>query len=214
MMTTTDVKLKVCGLREAANLRDVAALGADFVGFIFYPPSPRYVSPAHVASLPDAGPQRVGVFVNATVAETLETAKQARLALLQLHGDETPETCAALRAKYRIIKAFAVDEEFSGAALAAYETACDYFLFDTKTDARGGSGRNFEWQVLRRFRIRRPFFLSGGVGPENAAEAVAACAGLPLFAIDVNSRVETAPGVKSVTAVRQVINTLRLRALA
>ncbi len=194
-------------------MRQVAALGPDFFGLIFYPPSSRAVTPAQAAALPDfAGVRRVGVFVNETIETMLATANTARLSFLQLHGDETPETCAAfkqLAPQLQVIKAFAVDAEFSGATLADYETACDYFLFDTRSNQRGGSGTAFDWSILQRCAIRRPFFLGGGIGPENAPQAIAACQGLPLFALDLNSRAETAPGVKSVTAVRKVIEVLR-----
>jgi phosphoribosylanthranilate isomerase len=190
-------------------MRQVAALGPDFLGLIFYPPSPRAVTPAQASLLPDfSGLRRVGVFVNETAKTMLATANAARLSLLQLHGDETPEICAAVKQlapQLILIKAFAVDEDFDGAALADYETACDYFLFDTRASKRGGSGRAFDWSVLQRCAIRRPFFLGGGVGPENAAQAIAACQGLPLFALDLNSRAETAPGLKSPEIVRQVL---------
>ena len=209
-----DLKIKICGMRDADNLRAVAALGPDFLGFIFYPPSPRAVTAEQAAALPAFSEiKRVGVFVNETPETMLATANAARLNMLQLHGDESPETCADIKRRnpqLQLIKAFAVDNSFDGKALAAYETARDYFLFDTRTKQRGGSGHAFDWSVLRRFPIRRPFFLGGGIGPENASEAVAACAGLPLYALDINSRAETAPGVKSVEAVRQIINSVSI----
>jgi phosphoribosylanthranilate isomerase len=199
-------------MRQADNLREIAALGPDYFGFIFYPPSPRFVTAGQVAALPDfPSIRRVGVFVNETAQTILATARAARLSLVQLHGDETPELCAELAQtpQLQVIKAFAVGETFTGETLAKYETACDYFLFDTRARQRGGSGIAFDWSILRRMPVNRPFFLGGGVGPENAASAFEQCAGLPLHALDINSRVEIAPGVKSPAHVRETIEIVR-----
>ena len=174
--------------------------------------SPRAVTPLQAAQLPDfADAQRVGVFVNESPAMMLETAHTARLSALQLHGEETPELCASIRQQapqLKLIKAFAIDDDFTGDILPDYETLCDFFLFDTRSAKRGGNGTVFDWRILQRLSVRRPFFLGGGVGPENAAQAIASCRGLPLYALDLNSRAETAPGLKSVAAVQRVIEVL------
>ena len=199
-------------MREPENLRQIAALEPDFVGLIFYQKSPRFVSPENAARLLNpATLRRIGVFVNESAKTILETALRAKLFAIQLHGDESPEFCREVKERngeIKIIKAFAIDENFDSTVLQQYETICDYFLFDTKTVGRGGSGREFDWQILRRFEIKKPFFLSGGIGAENISEAIAACDGLPLFAVDVNSRAEIAAGVKSAKIVREIIEKL------
>lgn len=194
-------------MTDAENMREIAALKPDFFGLIFYPRSPRYVSPAKAAELPHfENIKRVGVFVNDTAENVLQIAEQAKLNLVQLHGGESPEFCEALKAKHlEIIKVFSVDENFDGAVLKQYEAVCDYFLFDTKTLQHGGSGREFDWQILRRFEISKPFFLSGGIGAENAADAVAACEGLPLHALDINSRAEIRAGIKSLEVIQNIL---------
>jgi phosphoribosylanthranilate isomerase len=128
-----------------------------------------------------------------------------------LHGSETPKFCFDLKKQnplLQIVKAFGVDENFSSEKLKEYEEVCDFFLFDTKTKNHGGSGKSFEWKILHSLKINRPFFLSGGIGTENAAESIAACMSLPLFAIDINSRAEIAPGVKVSETIEKIIKLL------
>jgi phosphoribosylanthranilate isomerase len=210
-MNERTVKIKVCGMREAANLREIAALRPDFIGLIFYPKSPRFVDFEILGVLPRfENIPRVGVFVNESLENVLRIAEAAKLSFVQLHGEESPEFCARLKNEnFQIIKVFGVDANFDGARLRDYEAVCDYFLFDTKTDAHGGSGNSFDWQILRRFPIEKPFFLGGGIGAENVAEAIKNCAGLPLYALDVNSRVEIAPGVKSSAVVSEIMKQIK-----
>lgn len=211
-MKNRGVKIKICGMREPENLRSVAALQPDFVGLIFYRKSPRFISPDKAAALPQFSEiNRVGVFVNENVETMSEIAKAANLFAVQLHGDETVEICSEVKKRnpnLRVIKAFSVDADFDGKRLEKYENDCDYFLFDTKAEKRGGSGKVFDWMVLQSFTIRRPFFLSGGIGAENAREAIAACADLPLFALDLNSRAEISPAVKSPEIISEIIKNL------
>jgi phosphoribosylanthranilate isomerase len=206
------LKIKICGMRDPDNLRAVAALQPDFLGLIFYAKSPRYISPEEAETLPDFfGITRVGVFVNETVEKMQQTARQAKLFALQLHGDESPEVCAELksvRPERKLIKVFSIGEDFDGGRLAAYEDVCDYFLFDAQTTKFGGSGESFDWDILRTFPIKLPFFLSGGIGLENAKSAIASCKGLPLYAIDLNSKVEISPGVKSPQMIKKLIKSL------
>jgi phosphoribosylanthranilate isomerase len=211
-MAERKIKLKICGMREPENVRAVAALRPDYLGFIFYPNSPRFVLPSEVKNMPRyAGTARVGVFVNEKIDTIREIAGAAELSAVQLHGDESPDLCAELKSKeplIKLIKVFAVNEEFDGSILKKYESVCDFFLFDTKTEKFGGSGKNFDWNILREMPIDIPFFLSGGIGPENMREAIASCAHLPLHAIDLNSRVEIAPGLKSTEMIEGVIENL------
>lgn len=207
-----NLKIKICGMREPENLREIATLSPDYFGLIFYPKSPRYISIEQAERLPRfQGTEYVGVFVNEDAGTMLDYATRAGLFVLQLHGDESPQDCRLIKklaGRIKLIKAFAVGADFDGNVLKDYEAACDYFLFDTKTENRGGSGHAFDWQILQSFPIKRPFFLSGGVGPENATKAIAACEGLPLYALDLNSRVEISPGLKSVELVKQIIRNL------
>ena len=199
-------------MREPDNLRAVAALQPDFLGLIFYRKSPRYISPQDAENLPDFfGISRVGVFVNETVETMLQITRSAKLFALQLHGDESPKICAKLkkvRPEPKLIKVFSVGEGFDGSQLAAYESVCDYFLFDTQTKKYGGSGESFDWNILRTFPIRLPFFLSGGIGVENIQSAIDSCKGLPLYGIDLNSKVEISPGVKSPQMIKKIIKSL------
>ena len=199
-------------MREPENLRKIADLQPDLFGLIFYRKSPRYISPEDAEILPDFfGISRVGVFVNEKVETMLQIAHRTKLFALQLHGDESPQVCAELKKEKpepKLIKVFSIDEDFDGKLLTKYESVCDYFLFDTKTKKRGGSGESFDWNILRSFPIRRPFFLSGGIGVENVHDAIQSCKGLPLFGVDLNSKLEISPGVKSPQMVKKIIKSL------
>jgi phosphoribosylanthranilate isomerase len=211
-MKEREVKIKICGMRDPDNLRAVAALQPDYFGLIFYKRSPRYISPEEAVRLPHFfGLIPVGVFVNETVEKMQQIIRQVKLPVIQLHGDESPKVCAAvknMRPEPKLIKVFSVDENFDGSRLTAYEEACDYFLFDTKTEKLGGSGESFDWSILHSFPIRRPFFLSGGLGVENVNEAVKSCRGLPLYGVDLNSKLEISPGMKSPQLVKKLIKGL------
>ena len=198
--------VKVCGLREADNIRAVEAVGADWAGFIFHPRSPRYVA-VPPAYLPRC--RRVGVFVNAGAADILRRVAGFGLSAVQLHGDEAPSLCAALRARgLTVIKAFPVATEESLAATVRYAGACDYFLFDTPTALRGGSGRPFRWELLQAYAGPVPFLLSGGLSP---AALPALCAFRhPCWAgVDLNSGFELAPGRKDAARLALFIHSLR-----
>ncbi|HEX8196901.1 MAG TPA: phosphoribosylanthranilate isomerase [Pyrinomonadaceae bacterium] len=203
-------KIKICGMREAENMRKVVALEPDFFGLIFYPKSPRFVSVEQAEKLPEfQNIRRVGVFVDENLEKITEITERANLSFVQLHGSETMRFCESLKKQnLQIVKVFKVDENFDGERLKEFETICDYFLFDTKTSRHGGSGHAFDWRILRRFSINKPFFLGGGIGVENAAEAIEACRNLPLFALDINSRAEIAPGVKSPEIISEIIKSL------
>ena len=200
--------IKVCGMRDAENIRAVEALGIDLMGFIFWPNSSRYVG-EKPAYLPEHC-RRVGVFVDASEQDILAAVRDFRLDIVQFHGHETPETIAALKkcASVRVIKALAVNGPEDLARTAAYESVCDAFLFDTKGRLPGGNGQQFDWSVLRRYKGRLPFLLSGGIGPGDERRirefSVPGCIG-----IDLNSRFETAPGLKDVAALKTFIETLR-----
>lgn len=200
MIGGKDVRLKVCGMRDPENIVQVGERHPDYMGFIFYERSPRYVGEEFI--IPDGLPrtvQRVGVFVDETTEVILEKAKKYALSALQLHGMETREQCEALRsAGYKVIKAFSVDSDFDFKKTAPYEDVADFFLFDTKGVNYGGNAAVFDWQLLKQFDQSVPFFLSGGLSPENAGSIVSLL-DMNLYALDVNSGVESAPGVKSLS---------------
>ena len=201
--------IKVCGMREPENIRAVEALGIDLMGFIFWRPSSRYVG--DVPSYLPRNCRRAGVFVDADLQDILTAVKDFHLDVLQLHGHESPEEIAALKERLpevRIVKSLAVKDAGDLARMAAYEDVCDAFLFDTKGKLPGGNGLQFDWNVLRNYKGRLPFLLSGGIGPGDEQRIrtfdVPGCIG-----IDLNSRFETAPGRKDVEALRSFIETVR-----
>lgn len=198
--------IKVCGMREEENIRAVEALGIDIMGFIFYPRSPR-----HAAVLPGYLPgncRRAGVFVNADIDTVLSTAQAWGLDTVQLHADETPAMCDALRKEgLKVLKALSIASADDFARAALYEGHCDMLLFDTATQGYGGSGRKFDHSLLARYRGTVPFLLSGGIGPDDASEL--ACLSHPCLAgYDLNSRFETAPGHKNPQSIDKFLNEL------
>jgi phosphoribosylanthranilate isomerase len=205
------VKLKVCGMRDAANILQVAALGPAYMGFIFYPKSPRFVGADFrlPAAFP-AGIRKVGVFVNASADEILATASRVGLDDLQLHGDESVDVCRAIKAAGKgVIKVFSIGDDFDFALTEPYRDVVDYFLFDTRGKYYGGNAQTFDWSVLKKYDQQIPFFLSGGLTPANVADALA-LRDMNLYALDVNSGVEAAPGNKDIALVKELIKNSRL----
>lgn len=198
MIRGKDIRLKVCGMRDPDNIVVVGERHPDYMGFIFYEKSPRYVGEEFL--IPDGLPrtvQRVGVFVNESTEVMLEKARKYDLSALQLHGGEAPDQCVALRdAGYKVIKAFRVDSTFDFRKTGLYNDAADFFLFDTKGEYYGGNAVSFDWGLLKQYDQSLPFFLSGGLSPENAGSIVSLL-DMNLYALDVNSGVESAPGMKS-----------------
>ncbi len=203
------MKIKICGLKHPANIQDVLALQPDYIGFIFHQASRRFVGeldPTWVAGL--SGAKKTGVFVNASVQAIAETVGRYGFQAIQLHGDERPADCAALKATgAEVIKAFGIDERFDWSVLNAYETAVDYFLFDTRSAARGGTGTPFDWGLLRGNPTAKPFFLSGGIGPENLRDALR-LGDSRLYALDLNSRFEREPGLKDTALLQRTLHTI------
>ena len=206
------MRIKICGMREAGNLLAIADLNPDFLGFIFYEKSARCVrdvlDAAIMRGLP-AGICKVGIFVDADLADVQAAAAHYYLDYVQLHGHESPAYCRQAKdAGLRLIKAFAVDSAFDFAPLAAYAPVCDYFLFDTKGELPGGNGTAFDWSVLARYDGSTPFFLSGGLGLSNINQLRQFHHPL-LYGLDFNSRLEIAPGVKDAAATRRLLEGLR-----
>lgn len=200
------IKLKVCGMRDNRNVLEVASSRPDFMGFIFYEKSPRYVGlNFKIPDDLDARIQRVGVFVNENVKIIVKLVSKYHLDFVQLHGDESPKECRELKEKgIGVIKVFSVDDDFDFGIVNAYQSVVDYFLFDTKGKARGGNGVAFNWNLLKNYEGDVPFFLSGGIDPENV-NLIKKLNHKQLFAIDVNSGIEIAPGVKDISKLNLLI---------
>lgn len=204
------IRLKICGMRQPQNIREVALLQPDYMGFIFYADSPRFVGKDF--TVPDDFPstiKKVGVFVNASSEEIVQQAQAHQLAYVQLHGHETVAQCENLKSHgYQVIKAFSVDGAFDFKLTAPYQPYVDYFLFDTKGKYYGGNAQVFDWRLLEKYNQQKPFFLSGGISMEQL-HALKAIRNMNIHAVDVNSGVESAPAVKDVTKVnelKQVLN--------
>ena len=202
------MKLKICGMKYPDNLAEVARLQPDYLGFIFYEKSPRYMadtlSPEVVQLLP-AGIQRVGVFVNASTDYVLTMAARYGLHALQLHGQESPEQCRTLQATgHLIIKVFSMGiQDFDFEKLRLHEPYVNYFLFDSQGKHPGGNGVAFDWNQLQNYPLATPFFLSGGIGPDEAT-TVKRFTFPRLYALDVNSRYESEPGRKNVASLTEL----------
>ena len=206
------MKLKICGMKYQENIEQVAALRPDYLGFIFYENSARNFDsiipqlPKHI--------KKVGVFVDAELDAVIEKIKTHNLQAVQLHGDESPEYCIELKNHYKdrtdnkleIIKVFSIKNEFNFDVLKSYEAVCDYFLFDTKGKLPGGNGYAFDWNVLNNYPSTKPFFLSGGIGleeAENLKQFQQSKASKYCYAIDVNSKFEIEAGLKNIDLLRK-----------
>ncbi len=192
------LKIKICGMRDAANVREVAALDPDFMGFIYYPKSPRHIAAMSVdtvASLPESVIPTL-VTVNMVETDIMRLIKLYAFKAVQLHGNESPELCKHLRANgLTVFKSATINNESSISAIRQYVGAVDYMLFDTPSIHHGGSGRKFDWSLLSEYNIPIPFFLSGGIGPEDVSDLLS-INHPQLAGIDVNSRFEISPANK------------------
>ncbi len=204
--------IKVCGMRYDAGLNALTALKPDFIGFIFYPQSPRYAGvQAANNQAPNVNPsKKVGVFVDASLDEILVQTKAFGLDYLQLHGTESPEFCRAASefTDCRIIKALPIAETADLSLADGYEGVVDYLLFDTKTPNKGGSGCKFDWKLLDSYISKTPFFISGGIDLEALVQLKRAT-WPALVGVDLNSRFELSPGVKDIPKLKNAIEMLR-----
>ena len=197
--------VKVCGMRDAENIRQLEALGIDWMGMIFWPKSKRYVSmppvylPQHM--------RKVGVFVDASLDAIRQHVEDYHLDIVQLHGQESPETLKALK-PLTLIKALNIATPEDLQKTEPYEGLADYFLFDTKGESVGGNGEKFDWSVLDNYQGKTPFLLSGGIGSEDA-EVVKTFHHPKCIGIDLNSRFETEPGLKDITKLKQFLEAIR-----
>ncbi|WP_449405564.1 phosphoribosylanthranilate isomerase [Mariniflexile maritimum] len=225
--------LKVCGMKYQDNIKQVAALQPDYLGFIFYEKSARNFDLEYIPEIPKSI-KKTGVFVDEDLEVVIEKIRLHDLQAVQLHGEESPEYCLRLKRHYEevnddvissietdyfdferksrndgkleIIKVFSIKDAFNFETLKPYEAVCDYFLFDTKGKLPGGNGYTFDWNVLSNYPSTKPFFLSGGIGLEEVDKLkefihnpVSKCC----YAIDVNSKFETEPGLKNIELLRK-----------
>lgn len=204
--------IKVCGMREQQNISHVAATGINWMGMIFWNRSSRFVGDMAVAAAIPEGITRVGVFVDQDANEVSEKTIGCSLHVIQLHGGESPSYIDALRpllpASTKVMKAISVGCEADIEKAASYEGTADYLLFDTKCVTVGGSGRQFDWSVLRSYRGSLPFLLSGGIGPGDALR-LASFSHPRLMGIDLNSRFELSPGLKDSAALSVFVEELK-----
>lgn len=195
------MKIKVCGMKYEANIRELARLSPDYIGFNFYTRSKRYVGRNFESRVVDSIPKkikRVGVFVNTSGDYITDKVRRYKLDYIQLHGNESPDFCKRMSEYARIIKAFGVDNNFDFSILEAYKPYCDYFLFDTKTSGYGGSGRTFNWKLLKAYDNKVPYFVSGGIGLEEISNLIRETTNVKPYALDVNSKFEIKPGLKDI----------------
>ncbi len=206
------LKIKVCGLISPGNVIEVISSLPDFVGYIFYPRSPRYVGKNPDLSLFKIVPGnivKVGVFVDEDRDTVIVTAKSAGIDTIQLHGKESPEYCRDIRSSgFKIIKAFSIGDKLDQLAIKAYAGVTDFFLFDTRSDSGGGSGKKFNWDILEQYKLEKPFFLSGGIGREDVKK-IKDYKNNCLYGIDINSRFERSSGIKDPELVRSFIEEIK-----
>jgi phosphoribosylanthranilate isomerase len=201
-------------MTQVDQVEELGEIGATFAGFIFYPKSPRYVL-RHLTTAQikkENKINKVGVFVNASVDHVLQMVDECRLHMVQLHGDESPKYCEKIADYISVVKAFRLsDNDHIEWMIRPFMGVCDMFLFDTEGAGYGGTGKKFNWELLEGSTIGKPFFLSGGIQPDDA-QKLKAFSQLPvakaLFAADINSKFEESPGVKNMNKVRQFIKDL------
>lgn len=205
-----DVKFKICGITERTDIRGIVELNPDFLGFIFFSGSPRNILnrvDIFPFSLIPERISKVAVFVNAKTSTIEKITQRYSFGYVQLHGNEKPEQCKEIKCFAKVIKAFRISNTLPH-DLKRYEDSCDYFLFDSYGNNFGGNGVSFNHDMLLRYDLAVPFFLSGGIGLDNY-KCLSYFKHSRLFAIDVNSKFEIEPGLKDVNKLNQFLNKMR-----
>ena len=209
------MQFKVCGITDINQAIALEAMGVDYIGFIFYAPSKRYALLAlilqEIKQFAPANAKKVGVFVNEPLDGVLSIVKKAGLDLVQLHGDEDESYCQALQTKFagktKIVKVFRVGDKMP--LVDSFKDVADYYLFDTDSKLYGGTGVHFNWELIKGSTINKPYFLSGGIGPNDIGgiEVMKQTkAGNTLAALDINSQFEMEPGIKNLEKIKTFIN--------
>lgn len=208
------MKIKVCGNTDLDQLKELDELGIDYAGMIFYPQSPRYIfekiNGQKVKDL-NLSLTKVGVFVNASEEEIMQQVEEFGLDMVQLHGDETASFCNRISDHIKVIKAFRIKDFETNIdwLVQEYEEVCDYYLFDKgSAGLYGGTGQKFNWNLLEKSNIGKPFFLSGGICREDVA-ALNSFNHPFFYGVDVNSRFETKPGIKDMKLIKEFVNDLK-----
>ena len=201
-------RIKICGITNKMDALAAAELGVDMLGFVFYDKSKRCVVPKTVRDIVNELPGsilKVGVFVDEDKDKVLDIAQDVSLDILQFHGDETPEYCASLKGDYKVMKAFRIKDGTSLRNVNDY--AADFYLFDTYQEcSAGGTGKVFDWKVLKDFEILKPFILSGGLDPDNVGKAITEVAP---YGVDVSSGIESSPGKKDIGLLKKFVTNVR-----
>lgn len=201
-----NIKIKVCGLTRFSDLEQLAEMGVHYGGMIFYEKTPRFAGNKLDAEAVKnfKGLKKTGVFVNETKDEIISIIDSYGLDVVQLHGDESPAFCETIRKYVEVTKVFRLTTKDDLKKTDDYKKVCDYFLFDTPGKLYGGSGKQFDWNLLEYYDADIPFFLSGGIGPE-ATEALKSFDHPNLHAVDINSRFETGPGIKNIADIKKFL---------
>lgn len=198
-------------MKYPENIREIEFLKPDYLGFIFFKNSKRFVGEINVDSVRQIDPsiKKVGVFVNEEEEEIKKICDRFEINHVQLHGEELPELCASLKGNgFNIIKVFSVGEKFDFSITENYKEVTDYFLFDTKSESYGGTGKKFNWKLFEEYDNKKPLFLSGGIGPGDVEE-IKQLSDLNIHALDINSCFESEPGRKDVGLVKEFIQRIR-----
>jgi phosphoribosylanthranilate isomerase len=212
------MRIKVCGMTLPEQVNALDEMGVDFAGFIFYPKSPRYmvnkISPEKMKKI-KGHIAKVGVFVNEPYDEMMRTVEEYRLDMVQLHGDETPFFCEKVANYVTVVKAFRLsDNDPIDWIVRPFHDSTDMFMFDTMGAGYGGTGKKFDWNVLKEASINKLFFLSGGIEPgdeESIKKFRQEPVAQKLFSIDINSKFEIAPGVKDMRKVKALVEKLKVQ---
>lgn len=199
------MNIKVCGITSLKQLQQLDGLNIDFAGLNFYESSPRYVGEnidSEALIRADLDVRTVGIFVDDDYETVMEKVEKYELHMVQLHGSESPELCKELSADTEVVKVFAIDDNVKDIdeLVAPYDAVCDYYLFDTASEAKGGSGKKFNWDLLSKAKIEKPFFISGGIATSDAV-ALKNFKHPDFYGVDINSKFEKSAGVKDMAAV-------------
>ena len=182
------MKLKVCGMKFSENISEIESLKPDFMGFIFYKKSKRFFNESKL--ILNDKINRVGVFVNQEINEVIDNIKKYKLDYVQLHGEEDVRYCLSIKSICKVIKVFKIDDTFNFDKVKKFENVSDYYLFDTKTNLHGGSGKKFNWEILKNYNSKKYFFLSGGISENDIKEIKKIRKIYPIIGIDINSKFE------------------------
>ncbi|MFT6747545.1 MAG: phosphoribosylanthranilate isomerase [Glaciecola sp.] len=199
-----DLSIKVCGLKDESNIKEIDGLGVDYIGMIFYAKSPRFAGNSSL-KLDTIKAKKVGVFVNATYEYVKQIKKEFNIEVAQLHGSESPELCQQIKnLGLEIWKVFGIDDSFNFSILNDFSSV-DLFLFDTKSPLHGGTGMKFDWRKLDELNGKFKFMLSGGIGKEDV-DTINHLSIRGLIGIDLNSKFEITPGHKNVPMLEEFIS--------